>query len=92
MEYQKIMNLLDNTPNQLSEFKKKNLVELNDESRGTYNQIRLKTSMWRSSFCNYSDAYILVKGTITVTNTVSRDQPNNAVNKKVILKTFVSIY
>ena len=92
MEYQKIMNLLDNTPNQLSEFKKKNLVDLNDESRGTYNQIRLKTSMWRSSFCSYSDAYILAKGTITVTNTVSRDQPNNAVNKKVILKNFVSIY
>ena len=92
MEYQKIMNLLDNTPNQPSEFKTKNLVEINDESRGTYNQIRLKTSMWRSSFCNYSDAYILAKGTITVTNTVSRDQPNNAVNKKVILKNFVSIY
>ena len=92
MEYQKIMNLLDNTPNQPSEFKTKHLVEINDESRGTYNQIRLKTSMWRSSFCNYSDAYILVKGTITVTNTVSRDQPNNAVNKKVILKNFVSIY
>ena len=92
MEYQKIMNLLDNTPNQPSEFKTKNLVEINDESRGTYNQIRLKTSMWRSSFCNYSDAYILAKGTITVTNTVSRDQPNNAVNKKVMLKNFVSIY
>ena len=31
--------------------------------------------MIRSSLCNYSDAYILVKGTITVTNTTAA--PNN---------------
>ena len=43
MEYQKAINLLDNTPNQLSKLKIKNWVEINDESRGTYdkdNQIR----------------------------------------------------
>ena len=43
MEYQKAINLLDNTPNQLSKLKIKNWVEVNDESRGTYdkdNQIR----------------------------------------------------
>ena len=38
MEYQKIINLLDNTPNQPSKFKTKNLVKTNDESRGTYNE------------------------------------------------------
>ena len=61
--------MLDNTPNQPSKLKTKNWVEVknheNDESRGTYNkdiQIRFKTSMLRSSFCDYSDAYILVKG------------------------------
>ena len=46
MEYQKIINLLDNTLNQLSKFKAKNWFEINDESRGTYNednQIRFKT-------------------------------------------------
>ena len=32
MEYQKIRNLLDNTPNQPSKFKTKNWVEINDES------------------------------------------------------------
>ena len=37
MEYQKIINLLDNTPNQPTKFSTKNLVERNDDSRGTYN-------------------------------------------------------
>ena len=44
MEYQKIINLLDNTPNQPTECKTKNWVEINNDSRGTYNtnsQIKL---------------------------------------------------
>ena len=71
MEYQKIANLLDdNKSNQPSKFRTKNWVEINDESRGTYNvnsQIKFKTTMLKSSLCDYSDAYILVKGTITIT-------------------------
>ena len=39
MEYQKIINLLDNTPNQLSKFRTKNWVETNNASRGTYDLI-----------------------------------------------------
>ena len=68
MEYQKIANLIDDTSNQPSKFRTKNWVEINDESRGTYNvnsQIKFKTTMLKSSLCDYSDAYILVKGTIT---------------------------
>ena len=63
MDYQKIISLLKNTPNQAPKFKTKNWVEVNDELRGTYNvnsQIKFKTSMLRSSLCNYSDSYILV--------------------------------
>ena len=49
MEYQKIINLLDNTPNQLSKFRTKNWVEINDDdSRGTYttnSQIKFEPSM-----------------------------------------------
>ena len=63
MEYQKIANLIDETPNQPSKFGTKNLVEINDESRGAYNinsQIKFKTTMLKSSLCDYSDAYILV--------------------------------
>ena len=37
MKYQKIMNLLDDTTNQLSKFRTRNWIEINDESRGTYN-------------------------------------------------------
>ena len=69
MEYQKIANLIEDTSNQPSKFRTKNWVEINDESRGIYNvnsQIKFKTTMLKSSLCDYSDAYILVKGTITV--------------------------
>ena len=69
MEYQKIANLIDDTPNQPSKFRTRNWVEMNDESRGAYNvnsQIKFKTTMLKYSLCDYSDAYILVKGTITI--------------------------
>ena len=69
MEYQKIANLIDDTSNQPSKFRTRNWVEINDESRGTYNansQIKFKTTILKSSLCDYSDAYILVKGTITI--------------------------
>ena len=72
MEYQKVINLLDNTLNQPSKFRTKNWVQLNDESRGTYkknSQRKFKTIRLKSSLCDYSDAYILVKGRITVNNT-----------------------
>ena len=54
---------------------------------GTYNkntQIKFKTTMLKSSLCNYSDEYILFKGNITVNNTaVDGDDANNT-SKKVI--------
>ena len=61
---------MDDASNQLSKFKTKNWVEINDESRGTYNvnrQIKFKTTILKSSLCDYSDAYILVKGKINIT-------------------------
>ena len=81
--------MLDNTPNQSSEFQTKHWVKINDESPRTYNkdnQIALKTSILRSSLCDYSNAYILLKGTITVTNTAARGQPNKGANKEVTFK------
>ena len=58
-----------NASNQLSKFRTRNWVEINDESRGTYtgNDIRFKTTMLRSNLCDCADAYILVKGTIIIT-------------------------
>ena len=45
MEYQKIANLLDNASNQPSRFSTRNLVEVNDDSRGTYTNADIKFKM-----------------------------------------------
>ena len=89
MEYQKIANLIEDASNQPSKCRTKSWVEINDESRGTYNvnkQIKFKTKMLKSSLYDYSDAYILAKGTITVNNTAAADADANNTNNKVILK------
>ena len=69
MEYQKTANLLDTESSQPSKFRTRNWVKINYESRGTYTRkdIKFKTTMLKSNLCDYADAYILVKGTITVT-------------------------
>ena len=59
-------------------------LEINDDIRGEYSpnkQIRFKPAMLRSILCNYSDAYILVKGNIRVNNTAAARAANDA-NKK----------
>ena len=91
MEHQKIANLLNDESNKPSKFRTKNWVEINDDVRGVYSpnkQIRFKTSMLRSSLCDYSDAYILVKGNITVNNTAAAGADANNTNKKVIFKNY----
>ena len=58
MEYQKIASFLDTESNQPFKFRTRNWVEINDEMRGTYShnkQTKFKTSMLRSSLCDYSD-------------------------------------
>ena len=70
MEYQKIMNFLDNTLNQSSKFRTKNWIEINNQLRDAYNtnsDIRFKTTILKSNLCDYSDAQTLVKRTITIT-------------------------
>ena len=80
MKYQKIANLWDSAPNQPSKFRTRNWVEINDESRWTYtsNDIRFKTTMLRSSLCDYADACILVKGTIEITGAGNDDATKRA--------------
>ena len=85
MEYQKIANLLNDGSNKPSKFRTRNWVEINDDVRGIYSlnkQIRFKTAMLRSSLCNYSDAYIIVKGNITVNNTAAAGAAASNTNKK----------
>ena len=63
----------------------KKWVEVNDLSSGQYSvnkNIKFKTSMLRSDLCDYSDAYIVVKGIINVTGT----NANNRRNKKLTFK------
>ena len=62
MEYKKIINSLDDATNQPSKFRTRNWVEINDESRGSYdNNVKFKTLMIRGNLCDCSDAYIYVK-------------------------------
>ena len=70
METQKIMNLLNNSENEYPKFSTKKWYVIGSESKGNYshgNPIKFLTSSLESSLCDYSDAYILVTGKITVT-------------------------
>ena len=83
MEFQKIVNFLDTTSDDkdLPRFVTKKWVEVYDQSEGNYDvnkEIRIKTSMLRSDLCNFNDAYIVVKGDITV------GAPNNAKTNKAV--------
>ena len=78
MEYDKTNNLLDSESEQLSKFVTRKCVTVNSLF-DTYNEnksIRFKTPMLRSNLCDYSDAYILVKGTITVAGNNLRGRQN----------------
>ena len=70
MEFQKIMNFLDTTSDDkdLPRFVTKKWIEVYDESEKNYNpnkEIRINTSIFRSDLCDFSNAYIVVRGTIT---------------------------
>ena len=86
MEFQKIVNFLDRTSDDkdLPKFITKKWIEVDDQSGGNYivnKEIRNKIPMLRSDLCNFNDAYIVVKGIITVT------EPDNAKrNKEVAFK------
>ena len=83
MEYQKITNLLDKTPAKVPRFITKKWIKFDDQSGNSESrykpgkQIRFKTSVLRSDLCDCSGAYIVVKGTITVTGTV-RNRKNRS--------------
>ena len=71
MEFQKIANFLDTTSDDKCspKFVTKKWIEVYDQSGGNYNvnkEFRIKVSMLRSDLCDYSDAYIVVNGNITV--------------------------
>ena len=71
METQKVINLLNDSSNEESKFAiKKKYVMNRQATKGKYEQgdtIKFKTETFKSALCNYSDAFILVTGNITVT-------------------------
>ena len=86
MEYDKINILLGSESEQLSKFVTREYVRVNSLSNA-YNEnksIRFKTPMLRSDLCDYSDAYKLVNGTITVTANGDNNNANNIRDKKNI--------
>ena len=87
MEYKKIIDSLDNTSNQPSKFRTTDWIEINYESRGTYNTSSLpkfKTWMLKWSLCDYSDAYLLPSGYLIFSNTGTLAALNN--RKNIITK------
>ena len=70
MKTQKIVNLLNGSDNENSKFATKKWYVIDSESKGNYSHhdpIKFLTKSIESSLCDYSDAYILVTGNITVT-------------------------
>ena len=80
MEFEKIINLLDTTSDDkdLLRLVTKKWIDQSEKNYNTNKEIRIKTPMLRSDLCDYSNAYIVVKGDITVTN------PNNAKRNKAV--------
>ena len=78
MECQKMTNLLGTTPNQVPRCITKIWVEVHDQTGSAEDrykpskQIRFKKSMLGSDLCDFSDAYIIVKGDITLTKNADR--------------------
>ena len=86
----KITNFVDITSDNkdLPKFVTKKWIEVYNQSQGNYNvnkEIRIKTSMLRSDLCDFNDAYIVVKGTITVNapNNAKNNNNNNNNNNKI---------
>ena len=52
----------------------------------TNSQIKFKTMIIKSRLCNYSDAYILVKRTVTVSHIPDAGAAADNANKNVIIK------
>ena len=86
MEYNKINNLLGSQSENLSKFVTRQYVRVNSLSI-TYNEnksIRFKAPMLRSDLCDYSDAYILINGTITVTADAGANNIRDKKNRPLI--------
>ena len=90
METQRIVNLLNDSENKSYKFATRKWYVINDQNKGQYGRgnendatIKYDTQVIKQNLCDYSDGYILVKGTITVPDT---DADANNTNKRLYLK------
>ena len=87
MKDQKIVNLLDNTPNQPYQFRVKHSVEINDDAHGTYNtnsQIKFETSVLTSILRDFRDAYIFLSRTVEKMQTMQQKLQIEIRNKQYL--------
>ena len=87
MEFQKVVNFLDTIPDDkdLPRFVTKKWIDVYDQSEKNHNpnkKVRIKTSMLRLDLCDFSDAYIVVEGDITL----GGDNDPNKRNKNLAFK------
>ena len=98
METQKFVNLLNGSDNENSKFAPKKWYIIDSEAKGKNakdHPMKFLTSSLESNLCDYSDAYILVTGNITVTRTivgdpVKRKQVLNAAPQVVFCRTEIN--
>ena len=79
MEHHQISKLLNNSTASKFEARKWSEVNLSGAQNSVGRNIRFKTPVIKSHLCDYSDVYIVVKGTVTVESTVA----NNWIDKNV---------
>ena len=98
METQKIINLLHNSSNEESKFVTKKWYVIDSQTaKGKYKQgdtIKFETETIKSGLCDYSDAFILVAGNITVasgknTDVVFKNCASFSICKTVISDVYV---
>ena len=71
MEFNKINNLLGDPTDKVPRFVTKKWIEIHPQSTKdfkTSKEIKFKTSMLRSDLCDYSEAYVWVKGDVVADN------------------------
>ena len=80
MEYQKINNLLGVDDGKVRKYNTINWIEINDQSNNVYNDntaIKFNTPMLRTSLCDFSEAYIILKGKARVIADATEAGPDN---------------
>ena len=77
--------MLDDTTNQPSKFRTRNWIGINNESKERYDNsnIIFKVYVTKLNLCDYSNAYLLLKGTITLPNTEVAAAAVNITNKNI---------